>query len=810
MARRMPRTLCLLFSAVCVVAGIYFSGGGIWLLTKGGSPYYLVAGIAFVAVGVLLVLRNPWALWMYTAIILGTMVWALWEVGIDWWQLAPRGDVVVILGVFLSWPWVAVGAKSANGRDQAIFKSGWLALVASIALSGVVAVLALATTSHDLQGSLPDRTAAIGFAPQPSLSGGEWIAYGGTQAGQRYSPLKQITPENVKQLQVVWSYHTGDIRGPNDPVETTYEVTPLMIGGTVYLCTPHDLVIALDAETGTEKWRFDPKIKQPNASDTQHLTCRGVSYFDGGSSAPTMASITASAAAAPACMRRLFLPTVDGRLIALSADTGVVCPGFGGDDGTVDLWRNMPNVTPGAYYSTSPPVVTSHLIIVGGAVNDNVSTTEPSGVIRAYDVNTGELVWNWDSLNPEATSPIGANENYRENSPNSWSVSSYDPVLGLIYVPMGNEPPDQFGGKRDKDAETYSSSVVALNAETGKVAWVFQGAHHDLWDMDIPAQPSRIDLSINGNTVPALVASTKQGEIFVLDRRTGTPVLPVTEVRAPQGAAKGDFSAPTQPVSAISFNPAPLTEASMWGLSPFDQLACRIAFRSLRYDGRYTPPSLQGSIIYPGNFGTFNWGGVAVDPERQIVFAMPTYIAFTSTLKVRKNDTERLVSKPGEPAFNENFGAPYAAAMGPFLSPLGFPCQAPPWGYVAAADLTTGKIAYQRVNGTIRDLSPVPLPLKMGVPGLGGPVVTKGGVAFLSGTLDYFVRAYDVKSGAQLWEDRLPAGGQATPMNYWSEQSGRQFLIVVAGGHGSSGTKAGDSIIAYALPKDQGRPGPSQ
>jgi quinoprotein glucose dehydrogenase len=804
MSPGLSRILCLVFSAVCLLAGVYFLSGGIWLISAGGSPYYLVVGLAFVAVAALLLLRSPWASWAYAAIIVGSIVWAIWEVGLDWWQLAPRGDFVVVFGVLLAIPWVAAGARPANSSGAAIFRLGWRALLASIVLSGAVGLLALFVPSHELSGSLPDRATGAVFTPPPSLAAGEWVAYGGTQAGQRYSPLKQITPENVKQLQVAWTYHTGDVRGPSDPVETTYEVTPLMIGGTVYLCTPHDLVIALDAETGAEKWRFDPKIKKPDRANTQHLTCRGVSYFDGVGSAAS-----APAPAATACVRRLFLPTVDGRLIALNAETGAVCPEFGAD-GTVDLWRNMPNVTPGAYYSTSPPVVTSHLIVVGGAVNDNVSITEPSGVIRAFDINTGELVWNWDSLNPEATAPIAAKGTYKENSPNSWSVSSYDPNLGLIYIPMGNQPPDQFGGKRSNNAETYSSSVVALHAETGKVAWVFQGAHHDLWDMDIPAQPSLVDLSIGGSTIPALVAPTKQGEIFVLDRRTGTPLLPVKEVPAPQGAAKGDFDAPTQPVSAISFNPAPLTEASMWGLSPFDQLACRIAFRSLRYDGRYTPPSLQGSIIYPGNFGTFNWGGVAVDPDRQIVFAMPTYIAFTSTLKVRENDTERLVSKPGEPAFNENFGAPYAAAMGPFLSPLGFPCQAPPWGYVAAVDLTTGKIAYQHVNGTIRDLSPVPLSFKMGVPGLGGPVITKGGVAFLSGTLDYYVRAYDLKSGEQLWENRLPAGGQATPMTYWSNRSGRQFLIVVAGGHGSSGTKAGDSIIAYALPADLGRPGAPQ
>jgi quinoprotein glucose dehydrogenase len=792
----LARNLSFVFSVICMLTGTYFSIGGVWLLCAGGSAYYLVTGLALIGTGVLVFLRSAWALWTYTAIILGSVLWALGEVGLDWWQLAPRGDFIVLLGVLLVFPWPASGAQLTNSGAEKIFQSGRLALAGSIALSGAIALLAFFIPSHDLSGALPERSADAAYAAAPSLSAGQWIAYGGTQAGQRYSPLNQITRDNVKQLKVAWTYHTGDVRGPNDPGETTYEVTPLKVDDTVYLCTPHDFVIALDAESGAEKWRFDPKIKQPNPSDTQHLTCRGVSYFDG-----TAAASATAVPAAEACIKRLFLPTVDGRLISLSAKTGAVCPGFGGDGGSVDLWRNMPNVMAGAYYSTSPPVVTSHLIIVGGAVNDNVSTTEPSGVVRAFDINSGELVWNWDSLNPEATTPIATGANYLQNSPNSWSVSSYDPKLGLIYIPMGNQPPDQFGGKRSKSAEIYSASVVALNAETGKVVWVFQTTHHDLWDMDVPAQPSLVDLKINGSVVPALVAPTKQGEIFVLDRRTGKPILPVQETPAPQGAAEGDFTAHTQPVSAISFNPPPLTEASMWGISPFDQLACRIAFRSMRYEGRYTPPSLQGTIVYPGNFGTFNWGAVAVDPERQTLFAMPVYVAFTSTLKIRKNDTELLVSKAGQPVFNENFGSPYAAKMGPFLSSIGLPCQAPPWGYVAAADLTTGKITYQHVNGTVRDLAPIPLPFKMGVPGLGGPIVTKGGVAFLSGTLDNYVRAYDVRNGEQLWEDRLQAGGQATPMTYWSKKSNRQFLIVVAGGHGSSGTKAGDSILAYALPR---------
>jgi quinoprotein glucose dehydrogenase len=501
------------------------------------------------------------------------------------------------------------------------------------------------------------------------------------------------------------------------------------------------------------------------------------------------------------CMDRLFFSTSDGRLISISAATGEICPGFGGSDGTVNLWSNMPNVTPGSFYSTSPPVITEDdLVIVGGAVNDNVATTSPAGVIRAYDVYTGALVWNFDSKDPGATEPIPNGETYTQNAPNSWSVASYDPEFGLVYLPMGNESPDQFGGNRGENSERFSASIVALEASTGEVAWVFQTVHHDIWDYDMPAQPSLIDLTIDGEAVPALVAPTKQGDIFVLNRETGEPVLPVREEPVPQGAVAGDFTAPTQPRSAISFRPEPLSESDMWGATPIDQLYCRIRFHQLRYEGDYTPPSVEGSIIYPGNFGTFNWGAVAVDPNRDIMFGMPVYLAFTVKLIPRPDEMKRVVTEEGDPVFNENFGAPYAAEMGPFYSPLQLPCQQPPWGYVAGVDLTTGEKVYQHVNGTVRDLSPLPLPFEMGVPGIGGPIITAGGVAFLSGTLDYYVRGYDLRTGQEIWRERLPAGGQATPSTYRGAD-GRQYLVVTAGGHGSTGTKAGDSIIAYALPQ---------
>jgi quinoprotein glucose dehydrogenase len=301
--------------------------------------------------------------------------------------------------------------------------------------------------------------------------------------------------------------------------------------------------------------------------------------------------------------------------------------------------------------------------------------------------------------------------------------------------------------------------------------------------------------------VPALVQPTKQGDIYVLNRRSGHPILPVTEKPAPGGAIEGDHTSPTQPLSALTFRPPPLQEKDMWGVSLLDQLACRIKYRSLRYEGQYTPPSLQGTIVYPGNFGTFNWGGVAVDPVRQIMFGMPTYVAFTSTLIPSDEIGPNAKVNVGEAGLNMNIGGKYGVIMGPFLSPIGLPCQAPPWGYVAGVDLRTGKIAWKHKNGTIRDAAPLPVPLKIGVPGIGGPILTAGGVAFLSATIDNYLRAYNVTTGEQIWQQRIPAGGQATPMTYM--QNGRQYVVHVAGGHGSVGTKAGDYVIAYALPQNQ-------
>jgi len=776
--------LLTLTAVLFTIIGLVLTGGGGWLLSLGGSPYYLVTGLAFLVTAALLFRRSAAALWLYALIVLGSLGWAIFEVGFDWWQLGPRGGVIVLLGLWLMLPAIRrpLGFASPTGTP---YPASAMPLAVAVLVAIVVAGYSMTQDPHDLAGSLPKEIANATPALGGNVPAGEWHQYGRTQYGQRYSPLDQINADNVSTLKVAWQYQTGDVKLPDDVGETTYQVTPLKVGDTLYMCTPHNWAIALEAASGKEKWKYDSNSGMN--PDRQHQTCRGVTYY-----------ADPAATAGTACATRVYLPTSDARLIALDAETGDVCTSFA-ENGVLHLEKGMPYNPAGYYYSTSPPVITDGKIIIGGAVNDNYSTKEQSGVIRAFDVNSGALVWNWDSGNPDVTTPLPEGQVYTVNSPNSWSVFSYDEALGLVYVPLGNQVPDQLGMGRSENVEKFSSSIVALDIKTGALRWVRQTVHHDLWDMDVPAQPALIDITRDGTSVPALVGATKQGDIYVLDRRTGEPIIPVKEVPAPTGAIPEDFSAPTQPVSDLTFMPDPLTEKNMWGITMFDQMMCRIDFLSMKYEGRYTPPSLQGTIVYPGNFGTFNWGSVAVDPERQVMFGMPTYLAFTSRLVPRDQVPPKGQDEKGsEQGLNRNDGAPYGVYMGPFLGPLGIPCQAPPWGYVAGANLATGEIAWKHKNGTVMDMTPLPLPFKVGVPGIGGPMMTKGGVAFLGAAVDDYLRAYDVTTGRQLWEARLPAGGQATPMTY--TVGDKQYVLIVAGGHGSVGTKPGDYVIAYTLP----------
>ncbi|MFC4764983.1 glucose/quinate/shikimate family membrane-bound PQQ-dependent dehydrogenase [Dyella koreensis] len=807
-----------------ILLGLLLTIGGAWLLRYGGSPYYLVAGLVVVFTGWLAWRGRRLALGVYALVLLGTVLWSVWEVRFDWWQLVPRVAVWLALGVWLLLPWVSRRLVVAGTQPALRWADRSWPLWVAFGATAVVGVVAYFTDYYTLAGEVPEANMAASTVPDGAgTPQGDWLAYGHSGYGDRYAPATQITPANVAKLQVAWTFHTGDFKGPGDPAEIANEVTPLKANGKLYICTPHNIVIALDPDSGKELWRFDPKINR-DAKNYQHMICRGVAYYDSGAYASQAAAdgsvannlpeppkptpkgaVAAESIHFDSCPRRIFAPTADATIVALNADNGEPCTDFG-NHGVIGLYQGMSMTQRGFLNPTSPPVVTRHVLIVSASVTDNDSTDEPSGVIRGYDITTGQLLWNWDAAAPGETAPLQPGQTYKHNSPNAWSVSSVDEKLGLVYIPMGNQTPDMWGGNRYTEGERFNSAIVALDIATGQLRWVYQTVHHDLWDMDIGGQPSLVDIDTPNGKTPALVASTKRGDIYVLDRRDGRLLVPAPEKPVPQGAAEGDHTSPTQPFSELSFKPErALRESDMWGTNPFDQLMCRIKFKRLRYDGIFTPPSEQGSLVYPGNYGVFDWGGVAIDPVRQLIIGNPNYMAFVSKLFTRSQEEAKMAKKGGtgsEHGLQPMTGTPFAVELTPLLSPLGIPCQAPPWGYVAAVDLKTMQKVWMHKNGTVVDNAPLPIPLPLGVPSLGGLMITGGGVAFMSASLDNYLRAYDVRTGKKLWESRLPAGGQATPMSYVSDRSGRQYVVIMAGGHASLGTRMGDALIAYALPAE--------
>ena len=799
------------------IFGALLLAGGIWLALLGGTLAYVGLGAGWLISGVLLILRRRAALGVYALLLILTLIWALFEVGLDRWALLPRYALFSLFGLWLLMPWID---RALHPAPESLRAHGWFgargALAVTVCLALVLGLVSLGKDPFGIAGSLP-ATANAEMPDASSAPDADWVAYGGNGYGQRYSSLKQITAGNVHELKLAWTYHTGEKKtAPHDPTESTSEDTPLKIGDTLYLCTTHDRIVALNAATGKKLWEYDPHIKYGH--DNQHLTCRGLGYHSATvptpvtpavlaanapvqpatSTAPASASSSAAAPVTAQCAQRLVLATIDARLVEVDAKTGKPCMGFG-HDGEVNLLTDMGKVKPGYYMETSPPTVTRKLVVVGASINDNNSVDNPSGVIRAFDIETGALAWHWDMGKPDPNAPLKPGETYTPNTPPAWPPLSVDEHLGMVYVPLGNVSPDQLDIRRSPAAEKYGSAIVALSLADGHVVWYFQAVHHDHWDRDNPAQPTLVDLTIDGATESALVQPTKQGDVYVLNRRTGKPILPVTNIRTPtEGGAPGDRYSPVQPESSLSFMPRPLTGADMWGASPFDQLWCRIRFKKATYEGPYTPLSTHPAIAYPGQLGVFDWGGVAIDPVRQVMIATPVHMAYLFQLKPRPNPTANVVTKGKQEHFNENYGAPYAAILKPFLSPLGPPCQQPPWGAIAGVNLRDGKITWMHRNGNTRDRGKVPIPFEMGVPGFGGPLITAGGVVFYSGTIDGIFRAYDETTGQQLWQAGLPAGGQATPMTY--SVDGRQYVVVMAGGHGSAGTRLGDSVAAYSLP----------
>ena len=619
-----------------------------------------------------------------------------------------------------------------------------------------------------------------------------WPAYGGDAGGTRYSPLTQVTPANVGELRVAWIFRTGELgQGVKDWERSAFEATPILYDGTLYLTTSSTDVVAVDAASGALRWKHDSGAnKQLHYSDG---VSRGVSLW-----------VDPASAAGSACHARIYAPTLDGRLLALDAADGKPCADFG-EQGAVNLLKDVrfqgePGDEWRDYLVTSPPAVLDGKLIVGSSIGDNRGVLEELGIVRAFDARSGKLLWSWDPIPRDPSNPVytgwSAESLKTASAANAWAPLSVDPARHLVFVPTGSASPDFFGGERPGD-NRWANSVVALDGDTGKFVWGQQLVHHDLWDYDVASQPTLADLVHDGKHVDAVIQATKTGFLYTFDRATGAPLFPITEKPVPQDAAPGEHPWPTQPIPSAPpalVRQGPVTADVAWGVAFFDTRGCRKRIQADRSEGIFQPPTTQESIMQPGNAGGSNWGGIAFDPARQLAVANTMDLPFLVALVPRDQLHDEAHSGKYEGfEFARQEGTPYGMRRTAFKSGLGIPCVKPPWGTLTAVDMQHGTIKWRNPLGDTPFVH-----MNLGMPGLGGPIVTASGLVFIAASLDDRFRAYDTETGKLLWEVKLPAGGQATPMTY--SVGGRQYLVIAAGGYKGDSTR-GDYVIAYSLPR---------
>jgi quinoprotein glucose dehydrogenase len=628
------------------------------------------------------------------------------------------------------------------------------------------------------------------LTPAPRSRAGEWSAYGRDALGSRYSPLARIDRANVSRLAVAWTFRTGEMDSSFATANPAkLEATPLMVGGTLYFATPLGRVFALDPSTGRQRWLYDAGVNR--SVHFGDFASRGVSTWVDQARAP----------GAP-CRRRIFVATIDARLIALDAHDGAPCRDFGAR-GTVNLRKGLHNAPfeESEYEVTSPPAVVGNLVVVGSGVADNNRIAAASGEVRAYDARSGARRWSWDPVPRDSADPAWASWRgplaHNTGAANAWSVLAADTARDLVFVPTGSASPDYFGGERLGDNH-YANSIVALRASTGRVVWHFQAVHHDLWDYDLASPPALVTITRAGRRVDAVLQATKSGQLFVLDRDSGRPLFPVEERAVPTSTIAGEESAPTQPFNTVlpPLSPLHFDSADMWGVTDADRASCRAQIRGLRNDGPYAPPSEEGTLVVPSNAGGAHWGGVAYDPVRQIAVVPVNHLAAVVQLiplgkfdRARSRETE---SRLGD-QYTRMHGTPYVVRRRILRAPSGLPCTPPPFGSLVAIDLRSGARLWDVPLGSMS-----PAVAALGSPNFGGPIITAGGIVFIGASIDHAIHAFDIETGRLLWSGPLPAGARATPMTYQLTARSPQYLVIAVGGAELWGR--GDYIVAFALP----------
>lgn len=641
------------------------------------------------------------------------------------------------------------------------------------------------TTDDASTGSGDGKKVASASQPATPLVPGTptWDSFHGQLNAQKYSPLTQITADNVGKLTKVWEFHTGDVSdGKGDTPATVWSATPIFANDTLYIGTPFDRLIALDPGTGKEKWHYDTKSSR-KALTQPVLKNRGVSYWQ-----------AKNPVSGEACQKMVYMGTVDGKLFALDADSGKPCSGFA-NNGVLDLnqWNTV-----NAKYPLSvlqPPTVVGNHLLVGWAGKDWAYAEAPPGTVFSVNAQTGKFEWTFEAIPAEIRKRTG--------TANVWTHMSADEANGLVYLPVSSPSPNYWGGNR-VDAIPLGTSTTALDINTGKVVWSRQWVHHDVWDYDINSAPTLMDITVDGKQIPALIQATKQGFLFVVNRLTGEDVWPIEERPVPQGdgSVQGEVLSPTQPFPT---KPAPLLDQSkkpeIWKLADIvGGGQCSRLWDNLTYEGMYTPPTTkgEGTLTYPDSAGGVQWGGVAFDPQKQIAIVNTSHIVQYVKLYSREDYDNADKDSGNESGFAPQEGAPYGMRLLVASNWLGMPCWQPPFGEIVALDMHTGDVKWRRPVGASQQYGFF-MPESWGSPTIGGPAVTAGGVIFIGASMDAKVRAYSVESGEELWSDQAEAPAVANPSVY--EYKGRQYVAFVAGGNTILKDQVGDQVVVYALPE---------